>query len=29
VGGKPFVVVVQAKVVQEREDGRELGHGNE
>ena len=29
VGCKPFVVVVQAKVVQETEDGRELGHGNE
>jgi hypothetical protein len=29
VGGKPFVVVVLAKAVQESEDGRELGHGNE
>jgi hypothetical protein len=27
VGRKPFVVVVPAKVVQESEDGRELGHG--
>lgn len=27
VGFKPFVVVVLAKVVQESEDGRELGHG--
>ena len=29
VGCKPFVVVVQAKVVQESEDRLELGHGNE
>jgi len=29
VGRKPFVVVVLAKVSQESEDGRELGHGNE
>jgi len=29
VGFKPFVVVVQAKVLQESEDGRELCHGNE
>lgn len=27
VGCKPLVVVVQAKVLQESEDGRELGHG--
>ena len=27
VGCKPFVVIVQAKVVQESEDERELGHG--
>jgi len=27
VGCKPFMVIVQAKVVQESEDGRELGHG--
>jgi hypothetical protein len=27
VGCKPFVVVVQAKVVQESEDGLELSHG--
>jgi hypothetical protein len=27
VGCKPFVVVVLAKVLQESEDGRELGHG--
>ena len=26
VGCKPFMVIVQAKVVQESEDGRELGH---
>ena len=26
VGFKPFVVIVQAKVLQESEDGRELGH---
>ena len=26
VGFKPFVVIVQAKVVQETEDGLELGH---
>jgi len=29
VGCKPSMVIVQAKVVQESEDGRELGHGNE
>lgn len=29
VGFEPFVVVVQAKVVQESEDGRELGHVGE
>jgi len=27
VGFKPFMVIVQAKVVQESEDGLELGHG--
>jgi hypothetical protein len=27
MGFEPFVVVVQAKVVQESEDGLELGHG--
>ncbi len=27
MGGKPFVIVVLAKSVQEGEDGRELGHG--
>ena len=26
VGCKPFVIIVQAKGVQESEDGRELGH---
>ena len=29
VGFEPFVVVVLAKLVQESEDGRELGHGIE
>jgi hypothetical protein len=29
VGFKPFVVVIQTKVVQESKDGQELGHGNE
>jgi len=29
VGFKPFMVIVQAKVVQESEDGLELSHGNE
>jgi hypothetical protein len=29
VSFKPFVIVVLAKGVQESEDGREWGHGNE
>ena len=29
VGFKPFMVIVLAKVVQESEDGLELGHGKE